>query len=166
MCYNKAIINQNAERKRGDFMKSQGWLFLISFLIFALTVLSFETKLHSQLKRTEEGAKELEQYNPGTAVKEGTKKVLDNTVHQVLPFEIPTDSKLTKEEQLCYSNCKSRRDEALKASKDKGERGGAWTDYRSCVDQCPEKAASRTDGNRGVFDEAGRVPAGSTIPSR
>ncbi|MBI4040526.1 MAG: hypothetical protein HY390_01530 [Deltaproteobacteria bacterium] len=143
------------------------WFLILTVALFSLTLLSTLKSGHAQMKRDETTAKEVDKINPVKPVKDATKKILDKTVHQVLPFEIPTDSKITKEEEACYRSCAQERDLNLKNSRDEVERGRAWALYRTCKDGCPEKAAAQTPtSERGVFGKEERTPAGSTIPSR
>jgi hypothetical protein len=142
------------------------WLFIISFLIFALTVVSFNHLGYAQMQRDENMSKEVEKINPATPVKDATKKVLDNTVHKILPIEIPTQSKLVEDEKSCYRACNASKDENLKAATDQFARGHAWSEYRSCKEDCPKKAAAISNEALGDGFSKDRYPAGSAIPNR
>lgn len=141
-------------------MKSYaGWLFFISFVICALTWVSVAKDAHSQVKRDEETAKEVDKINPIKPVGEA----IDKTINKVSPIKIPTESKLVQDERACYQSCASERDQLLRRSRSEVDRGHAWASYHKCKSLCPEQAASQNKGmERGSFSRD-RYPTGSTI---
>lgn len=132
------------------------WLFIVCLSILSLVLFSFH-KGYSQT-RDEETAKEMEQYNPWQA----PKSVIDNTVNQVLPFQIPTDSKIAMDERACFEGCAQERDRLLQESASELDRGHAWAQFQKCKSECPEKVANQNRAmEQDVFNKEERYPAGS-----
>ena len=142
-------------------MKSYAlWLFFISLMICALTLVSATKNAHSQVTRDEETAKEVDKINPIKPVGE----VIDQTINQVSPIKVPTESKLVQDERACYQSCTQERDGLLRKSRSEVDRGQAWASYHKCKSSCPEKAASQNkDMEPGARD---RYPTGSAIDRR
>lgn len=109
--------------------------------------------------RDEETAKEMEKLNPLKPAAD----VIDQTVNKVLPFEIPTESKLKQDEKICFESCKHERDYLLKKSSSEIDRGHSWAMFNKCRAECPEKVANENKSvNQDAFNQD-RYPAGSTI---
>ena len=155
--FNEILIFKT--RVRGIVMKAYAvWLFFISLVICVLTLVSVAKDAHSQVKRDEETAKEVDKINPIKPVGEA----IDKTVNKVSPIKVPTESKLVQDERACYQSCAQEKDALLKRSRSEVDRGQAWASYHKCKSSCPEKAASQNrDMERGTFQD--RYPAGSTI---
>lgn len=131
------------------------WLLIVCFLIFNLILLGYH-KAYSQ--RNEEVAKEMEPYNPWQA----PKAVIDNTINKVLPFDVPTDTKIKQDEELCFKECAQERDVLLQYSKTEVDKGYAWADYQKCVQECPEKVANQNKTFQGdSFNQEKQYPPGS-----
>ncbi len=138
------------------------WLFFISLMICALTLVSAEKDARPQGTRDEETAKEVDKINPIKPVGE----VIDQTINKVSPIKVPTESKLVQDERACYQGCANERDQLLRRSRSEVDRGQAWSSYHKCKSSCPEKAASQNrDVERGAFSKD-RYPAGSAIKDR
>ena len=144
-------------------MKSYAlWLFFISLMICALTLVSVANNSHSQVTRDEETAKEVDKINPIKPVGEA----IDQTINKVSPIKVPTQSKLVQDERACYQSCAQERDAWLRKSRSEVDRGQAWASYHKCKSSCPEKAASQNkDMERGAFSRD-RYPTGSAIDHR
>ena len=133
------------------------WILILSIFIFILSM-STAGRVSSQMKRDQENAKDVEKINPLSPAVKVTGKVIDNTVGQVLPFDMSTESQLVKSEGDCYASCKQERDDYLTRHSSETERGFAWNQYHKCEESCPERAYHETE-------ERQRAPAGSVIDS-
>lgn len=139
------------------------WIGLICFVILTLAFMGWYHTASAQT-RDEETAKEVEKINPLTPAAQATKAVIDNTVNQVSPIKVPTESKLVQDEKSCYDSCTQQRDSLLKASANVMERGQAWSNYNKCKKLCPEKVANKNRGTSSdPFSKEDRYPAGSTM---
>ena len=147
-------------------MKSKSsavWLGLVCVTLFVLTLVLVRHSAFSQT-RDEETAKEVEKINPLKPAADATKTVIDNTVNKILPIDIPTDSKLVQDEKACYDSCAQQKARSLKNSVNDVDRGHAWTAYRQCKSDCPEKVANKNRSTeRDPFTKEERYPAGSTM---
>lgn len=134
------------------------WLFVIMSLVLGLVLFSALNGFSQT--RDKETAKEVETYNPWKV----PKAVIDNTVNQVSPIEIPTETKIRQDEDRCFKTCEKEKDELLKNSYTELDRGYSWATYQKCVKECPEKVANQNKAMQGgTFDEELRYPAGSAI---
>ena len=133
------------------------WIVVLSIMILVMS-LATSGKVSSQMKRDQDTAKEVEKINILTPTVRIGGKVIDNTVNQVLPFEVSTESQLVKNEQSCYDSCKKERDDYLGRHSNEADRGFAWNQYNKCVQTCPERAFHETE-------ERQRAPAGSVLDS-
>jgi hypothetical protein len=142
-------------------IKFQGLCPLVVSLIAIVSLIG--SNGFSQTKRDESTAEEVQKVNPLTPVAQGTAVVLDNTVNQVLPFDVSTESQLVRDEQDCYKLCQQEKDRLLQESLSEVDRGAAWSDFYRCKEEFPEKAAQKnTAHERSVFSPE-RAPAGSAM---
>ncbi len=130
------------------------WLLIMSIMMCVLGF--FIRRSESQLKRDPDTAQATQSINPLTPAVDLTGKVIDNTVNQVLPFDVSTESQLVKHENDCYRTCEKETDVSLGQSGSGAERGFAWTRYYECKERCPFEAAQKTESSR-------KAPAGSAI---
>lgn len=127
-------------------------IMLFGFFMIAQGILIAQT-------RDEETANEMEKLNPLKPAAD----VIDNTVNKVLPFDIPTKSKIKEDEKICFEGCRHERDYLLKKSSSEVDRGHSWAMYNKCRSDCPEKIANENSTlNPDAFHQE-RYPAGSAI---
>lgn len=141
------------------------WSFCVSVILLLIAVLSLTgNDALTQAKRNEATAEEVKSVNPLTPAAEVTGAVLDNTVNQVLPFDMSTESQLVRDETDCYRSCQQQRDQLIKQSSSEVDRGYAWSSYYRCKEECPEKAGQKNSAqsDRSVFSPE-RAPAGSAM---
>lgn len=140
------------------------WFLCVSLFVCLIAIISvIGNDGLSQAKRDESTAEEVKKVNPLTPVAQGTGVVLDNTVNQVLPFDVSTESQLVRDEQDCYKSCQQEKDKLIQESLSEVDRGAAWSDFYRCKEECPEKAAQKnTAHERSVFSPE-RAPAGSAM---
>jgi len=131
------------------------WPFIISMLIF-IVVFFISSHAKSQFKRDESTAEEFEKVNLLTPTAKAAGVILDNTINQVLPFDLSTESALVQYERDCYVSCAQNRQEELRRSVSDFDRGQAWSTFHNCKDLCPYEAAYKTELR-------GRAPAGSAL---
>lgn len=141
------------------------WSFYVSVVLLLIALLSLTgNDALTQAKRSEATAEEVRSVNPLSPAAEVTGTVLDNTVNQVLPFDMSTESQLVRDESDCYRSCEQERNRLIQQSSSEVDRGYAWNNYYRCKEECPEKAGSKNSAqsDRSVFSPE-RAPAGSAM---
>lgn len=140
------------------------WFLCVSLMVCLIAILSWMgNDGFSQAKRDEATAEEVKKVNPLTPVAGATQVVLDNSINQVLPFDMSTESQLVRDEGDCYRACQQEKERLIQESVSEVDRGYAWNSYYRCKEECPEKAAEKnSSGERSVFSPE-RAPAGSAM---